>query len=320
KIGEFKSSVKDFDNKISEGWHETNDVTAGIIERNTKFPNVENFEMIYSGPHIFVGNPLYKTPREKCVEKADYDIIDFYKIDENFVARTNYVPQTVTAGYASIIKGFHLSDGTFDNWLDYYKFAFRKMLSQASERTLTGPLIPPKSSHIHGIISIIFKTLNASLEFSGLSSSLAYDFYIKTIGASNLADSRIQSFPLGISDKYKSCLFVRTLLLNCLNKYYAPLWEEMYDEAYKKDVWSIADERLKPFHTLTKEWTWDTPLRNYFERRMALVEIDIITAMALGLTLEELILMYNIQFPVLQQNEDDTWYDAKGNIVFTCSK
>ena len=51
-----------------------------------------------------------------------------------------------------------------------------------------------------------------------------------------------------------------------------------------------------------------------------MVEIDVITAMALGLSLEELILIYNVQFPVLQQNEDDTWYDTKGNIVFTCSK
>ena len=29
---------------------------------------------------------------------------------------------------------------------------------------------------------------------------------------------------------------------------------------------------------------------------------------------------YTIQFPVLQQNENDTWYDAEGKIVFTCSK
>jgi hypothetical protein len=28
----------------------------------------------------------------------------------------------------------------------------------------------------------------------------------------------------------------------------------------------------------------------------------------------------SVQFPVLQQNEDDTWYDNKGNIVFACSK
>lgn len=42
--------------------------------------------------------------------------------------------------------------------------------------------------------------------------------------------------------------------------------------------------------------------------------------MSLGLSLEDLEMMYAIQFPVLQQNENDTWYDQKGNIVFTCSK
>jgi len=52
---------------------------------------------------------------------------------------------------------------------------------------------------------------------------------------------------------------------------------------------------------------------------MALVEIDVIVAMSLGLSLDELISIYSIQFPVLQQNEEDTWYDAKGRIVFTCS-
>ncbi len=45
-----------------------------------------------------------------------------------------------------------------------------------------------------------------------------------------------------------------------------------------------------------------------------------IAAQALGLRLEELILLYEVQFPVLQQNEDDTWYDRYGRIVFTCSK
>jgi len=51
-----------------------------------------------------------------------------------------------------------------------------------------------------------------------------------------------------------------------------------------------------------------------------LIEIDVIAALALGLTLSELVLIYKVQFPVLQQNEDDTWYDRNGRIVFTCSK
>ena len=115
-------------------------------------------------------------------------------------------------------------------------------------------------------------------------------------------------------------MFSRTLLLNCLNKYYSVLWEENWHEIYKKDLWSRNDLRLKPYYNLTKEWQYETPLRNSFERRQALMEVDTISAMALGLSLDELCLIYNVQFPVLQQNEDDTWYDQKGNIVFTCSK
>src|SRR5690606_8489062 len=127
KIGAFPNTVADVETKISEGWHETNDVTAGLIERNTKYPDVENFEMVYSGSHIFVVNTLYKTPRNICIEKADYDIIDFTKINEDYTARTNYTPENVSAGYASTIKAFRQADGSYSNWLAYYKVAFRKM-------------------------------------------------------------------------------------------------------------------------------------------------------------------------------------------------
>lgn len=131
---------------------------------------------------------------------------------------------------------------------------------------------------------------------------------------------RVLPFPLGIADKYKPALFSRTLLLNCLTTAYADLWQEMWDGAYKNETWSKDDSRLKPFSELHEDWAWDIPLRNYYERRQALVEIDVISAMALGLSLQDLEMIYTIQFPVLQQNENDTWYDAEGKIVFTCSK
>lgn len=320
RIGQFINTVQKFESKITVCWDETNDVNAGNIKRETKYPDITSYEMIYSGPHLFVGNPLYKTPRQICEDKSHYDVVNLMHLNTDYIPRTNYSPVSVTAGYGSIFKGFQQKDGSYDNWLDYYKIAFRKMLDSNGERTLRSSIIPPKTAHINGLISIIFREDSLLLEFNALTDSLVFDFYLKTLGKSNLYDETISKLPLGVDIKYHTALFVRTLQLNCLNKYYAPLWQENYREVFREEQWSIEDERLKPFNTLTPEWKWETPLRNYFERRQALVEIDVITAMALGITLDELILMYNIQFPVLQQNEDDTWYDTKGNIVFTCSK
>ena len=54
---------------------------------------------------------------------------------------------------------------------------------------------------------------------------LGVDFVVKTIGARNISSSRIESFQMGIEKKYQDALFSRTLLLNCVNKYYSELWE-----------------------------------------------------------------------------------------------
>lgn len=280
--------------------------------------------MVYNGPSFYVGNPLYKTPRKKCTLNSDYDNIDLSNNCDVY-QRTNYIPCIEKNEYRSQIVGFHIGkdeagNDIYDNYIDYYKVTLRCMLSQAGERTLICAVLPRRTAHINAVISVAFRHGNDCVDMAALFASIPYDFYTKTIGIGQMGKDMLSKYPLGIDNKYNSSMRSRVLLLNCLTVHYADLWQEVWNEAYKQETWSLDDSRLKPFDQLHENWAWDIPLRNHFERRMALVEIDVIAAMALGLTLEDLEMIYTIQFPVLQQNEADTWYDQKGNIVFTCSK
>lgn len=325
KFSEFPNHVENFISNTTVDLDETGAVNDGIIERKTFYPNINDYEMVYNGPQIFVANPSYKTPRSSCANKADFDTIDLSSMGDEYIARSNYKPCLPLNEFKTLVKGFKIGqdangNDVYDNWIDYYKVGFRKMINLAGERSLICAVLPRRTAHINGVISTAFRSGYDTVDMAALCAAVPMDAYMKIMASQNLTSVRIQGFPLGVDDKYKASLRIRTLQLNCLTKYYSELWSEVWDDKYLSDSWSKEDERLHSFASLTESWTHGTPLRNYFERRQALVEIDVLTAMALGLSLENLETIYTIYFPVLQQNENDTWYDAEGKIVFTCSK
>ena len=320
KISNYERKVSSVRNKITVCFDETGAPKEGLIKdvrSHTCYPSMENCEMIYNAPQFYVSNPVYQTPKEVSLKKGDFNIVDLEKISDEYIQRTKYLPlvgnyRSLSTFNAFVIGQDEHGNDIYDSLLDHYKVGFRKMVNLSGERSLICAVLPRRTAHIHGVISISFLDRNYTVDMAALCSSIVMDFYWKTIATQNITESRLATFPFGIKKKFKSAMYSRTLMLNCLNKYYDDLWSGCWCESFRTDSWSLEDARLKPFSELTPSWNHDTPLRNHFERRQALVEIDVLAAMSFGLSLEDLEFIYDIQFPVLRQNEDDTWYDQIG--------
>lgn len=299
----------------SQMWNETGAQKDGTIRRCIHFPN-EALDNIYSGPHFGVSNPFFQASQRNCNTHRAFDNIYLQCIPENYMQRCNYTPECKIEEYYR-----RAPETTWGiKYIDCFRLIVRRRLNQSGERTLISAIIPPSVGHVHTVIGFAFKDMNVLLIVAGAMSSLLYDGFIKLTGRSDFYYETAANLPL-LNTIHMRRVCLLTLCLNCLNEQYSELWSKTFEED-KAFIWSRDDKRLnnRSISGLSSKWEWDYPLRTDFERRYALIEIDVLIAMSLGITLEQLCTLYRTQFSVLKSYETDTWYDVNGRIVFTINR
>ncbi|KAB1503862.1 class I SAM-dependent DNA methyltransferase [Corynebacterium sp. 320] len=285
--------IKSLGLQFSGGWHETADKKRGYFDTSWQHP--ESWEdVILQGPHLGVATPMIKQPNPTMKHNQDWFEIDLEAMPEDFIPATAYRPNKSIATYGDDYGYWSSGDESFPI-RSHYRVAWRQMAALTGYRTLYPALIPPGSAHVNGVISAGIPGVTQSELiplFGGYSSSILADFLMRSIG-SHLWPSIVENGPLVADGLFVEDISKRFLQLNVLTENYASLWEEV----------------------VGTPWTRDVALRNARERWHAQNEIDAMVALSLGVTLEELLMIYRTQFPVMRRYDQEDLYDVNGRKV-----
>lgn len=294
----------------TRGWEEDRDRQLGFFESRVDTPSRWE-DVILQGPHLTVCTPLYKQTNETGKNNRDYSEIELTSISESFIPRTNY---QVSKAYEEYIAAYprwsHAPSSSFG------RIAWRRMADSATVRTLHSAIIPPGPCFVGTVLSGRLASSVDLVVANGIWSSIPSDFFIKAAGITELKHGVIRRLPHIRGHRLEPRLVLRTLRLNCLVNAYAPLWEELYNNDWRDDSWvphiGVDYGGRAPLAAVDSEWEHATPLRGDADRRQALVEIDAIVAVMLGISAEELLAIYRTQFPVLKKYERAALYDSAG--------
>ncbi|MYC62669.1 MAG: hypothetical protein F4X16_07510 [Caldilineaceae bacterium SB0661_bin_34] len=295
-------------------WDETGDrkTDPPVFKRKVSFQATPE-ELILTGPIIGLANPLAKCPNRNSRTKNDYEDIDLVQIPDDYLPRSNYTPGLPWYQYQKLVRSTPW-DRTIKH-IDCSRIGLRRRVDSGTERTLQCCLMSKGLAHVHGLETVSFKNLAHLITVCTLWNSLPYDFVAKSFQVRDMIESFTSQ--LAIVD-LPDVACHRMLQLNCLTNHYAPIWNELACN-YSSLGWSATHIGLELENPLTTTVTWNRNcgLRTDLTRRQALLEVDVLVAMALGLTLDELIQIYRLVFPVLYSYEQNTWYDQSGRIVWS---
>ncbi|MFI8342813.1 hypothetical protein ACIF8W_22540 [Streptomyces sp. NPDC085639] len=198
-------------------------------------------------------------------------------------------------------------------YTEFYRLAWREMIAPDTERSLYTAILPRGASHTLVIRSASVGDARLDVLTSGLWSGIPCDYLLRTSGADHLNAAHAAGMPAPHEEHpLAAALLLRALRLNALTAAYADLWAQLYDPKWSGyEPWAIHWPQMHTeLHQVSPTWQRDSPLRTEYARRAALVEIDALAAVWLGIDADTLVAMYRARFSIMQDFDRVIWFDA----------
>ncbi|MEU1982519.1 hypothetical protein [Nocardia sp. NPDC019395] len=300
------------DPRISRGFDESNGKKSGLI-RWSPGPRSSLEEVILQGPHILGATPYAKQPPNfKSSDRPQ----DLTKLAQDAVHATNYERACDSEEYRAAQDVWCDSEGIPRPYTEYYRLAWREMIPFNGERSLFAALLPPGPAHIHAVRSMATNSRLETALVAGFWASLPLDYLLRITGKGHLDVTDANAMPAPYPHHILAqALVLRVLRLNCLTTAYSELWQDLYCPEWRVEQWAIDWPMLPSLGVVEPRWSYNTPLRSEYARRAALVEIDALVSLWLGMTDEQLIAIYDARYPVLSDYEAQVWFDAGGRKI-----
>lgn len=303
------------DTEFSRGWDESIDRQKGRFDVDWG-PATDWNDVILQGPHLYVANPFFKSPNATMAHQTDWSPVDLETLAPDSLPTTSYKPRGDRATY----------DAQYTHWgqhgelaaRDYYRVAWRNMAANTGERTLIPAIIPPGSAHVHTVYSLaVPSSVPEFMAAAAAGATLMSDFLVRAVPKNGIHfDTYLQLPYIPVGSSIASHVRVRFARLECLTAAYSDLWAACDLPPTAAWTGGVEYPGRSTLGDITPEWTPESPLRRASDRRQALLEIDALVALSLGVTIDQLCTIYRTQFPVLYGYDTKRdHYDANGRLV-----